>query len=542
MPDINGPSTASPSGSTLNIAIDCAPGPNVIPGCPTFPSTPIASTTPVALPDINGPVSSPSIVVEPDCVPGPSNILPCPTQFPPPLPNPTRPSVTPKPGLIPVQVPPTSTPKPGGGGGGPGNGSKPNPGQDDFPGGNPQQDTGDVSPPAVPLEGDNGDPTKTTARTTTPSVVVGPIRPALPVAMDLFLPPGTQIAQHPGSIGKALYRPTSPKLKAVPYEGFQYLEPCLLPAGTYIALETLPVVFNETDTYNGNIAGLDLFDIVNEIVQTELSQSVQREIGMGKLLHLSGRQRQQTPPVDLVPDSQSVHLLLSMRLPMGIFIPDTYLTTQAAADGGEEVDDADASYSTPTPAMMLFDIEKASKNAQQKIFRGIRRIVGRLKSLVRQLPLPLSYNTTFPGLKPYETIYVPHGLFVPLSAIPGRPGVNSTLPPEGVAALSIIVLGPGVFIPRGLVVAAPGSVPPLRPQPFSNAPEKEPLEASTEAPPPPPPPPPVTQKPRPTRPTKEPYEPVNLSLFLPPGTQIIHVPAEVNIRVEDEEENQEILL
>ncbi|OQV19524.1 hypothetical protein BV898_06511 [Hypsibius exemplaris] len=301
---------------------------------------------------------------------------------------------------------PTSTPKPGGGGGGgPGNGSKPNPGQDDFPGGNPQQDTGDVSPPAVPLEGDNGDPTKTTARTTTPSVVVGPIRPALPVAMDLsfrrarrspsirHVELNMSLMRYQGvvvnnksnsSIGKALYRPTSPKLKAVPYEGFQYLEPCLLPAGTYIALETLPVVFNETDTYNGNIAGLDLFDIVNEIVQTELSQSVQREIGMGKLLHLSGRQRQQTPPVDLVPDSQSVHLLLSMRLPMGIFIPDTYLTTQAAADGGEEVDDADASYSTPTPAMMVF----------------------------------LFYNTTFPGLKPYETIYVPHGLFVPLSALP----------------------------------------------------------------------------------------------------------------------------
>ena len=88
--------------------------------------------------------------------------------------------------------------------------------------------------------------------------------------------------------------------------------------------------------------------------------------------------------------------------------------------------------------------------------------MGVLKQLARQDQPPaepdFDSNTTFPGLKPYEAVYLPHGLFLPLSAIPARsnPDDDATLTSgvtaagDGIAPLSVVALAQGVFVPNGL--------------------------------------------------------------------------------------------
>ena len=90
--------------------------------------------------------------------------------------------------------------------------------------------------------------------------------------------------------------------------------------------------------------------------------------------------------------------------------------------------------------------------------------MGVLKRLARQDQPPaepdFDSNTTFPGLKPYEAVYLPRGLFLPLSAIPARLNPNErkaatltsgiTAAGDGIAPLSVVALAQGVFVPNGL--------------------------------------------------------------------------------------------
>ena len=95
-------------------------------------------------------------------------------------------------------------------------------------------------------------------------------------------------------------------------------------------------------------------------------------------------------------------------------------------------------------------------SSRLRIYRGVRRITGLLKRATREGPGKFNYNATFPGLTPYEAVYIPHGLFVPLSAIPGKRNRVANAIFEGIAPLSVLALSPGIFVPHRA-----SSLPPL---------------------------------------------------------------------------------
>jgi hypothetical protein len=101
--------------------------------------------------------------------------------------------------------------------------------------------------------------------------------------------------------------------------------------------------------------------------------------------------------------------------------------------------------------------QQTERSTRMRIFRGVRRIVAKLKRARRQKSanLKFDYNATFNGLTPYEAVYIPHGLFVPLSSIPGRKSARDGMPNtnsffEGIAPLNVLAMAPGIFVPHRL--------------------------------------------------------------------------------------------
>ncbi|OQV19522.1 Angiotensin-converting enzyme [Hypsibius exemplaris] len=251
---------------------------------------------------------------------------------------------------------------------------------------------------------------------------------------------------------KSVARPTRkrrPRIEARVYDGFQYLEPCLIPVGTYIALEVLPQQVNLTSNSSG------LAEIVQQIVESEIGDTADQDS------EKSARSLQRANFAGLfakepIKGLAGIRPLSTTRLPMGIFVPDKYLSKMLYenADYGEEDGAASADEKAP-------EEDPPMQKAHLKIYRGVRRIVGKIKRARREGPTKFDYNATFPGLTPYEAVYIPQGLFVPLSAIPGKrsavrgaPSTNTYF--DGITALSVMSFAPGVFVPHKL-----SSMPPL---------------------------------------------------------------------------------
>ena len=103
------------------------------------------------------------------------------------------------------------------------------------------------------------------------------------------------------------------------FDGFQYLEPVLLPAGSYIALETLPSSNWNLTNFQGIAPNFNLSQLISEIVKAETDNLEPGGLAKAVLL-LGGTAR--TRSVDLY---DGVRVLDTTRLPAGIFIPDRYI-------------------------------------------------------------------------------------------------------------------------------------------------------------------------------------------------------------------------
>ena len=152
--------------------------------------------------------------------------------------------------------------------------------------------------------------------------------------------------------------------------------------------------------------------------------------------------------------------LITTRFPMGIFIPDRLLN-ETLTGGADPL------------ASGIEPDGKIARAVQFKVFKGIRKMVGRLRSAAHhrqsQAQQPFDYNSTFGGIVPFEAVYIPSGLFVPLSSIPGRKSAllhkaaasNNLF--DGIVPLNVIRISPGVFIGHRLTTlpSLPSSIFPV---------------------------------------------------------------------------------
>ena len=111
------------------------------------------------------------------------------------------------------------------------------------------------------------------------------------------------------------------------FDGFQYLEPVLLPAGSYIALETLPSSNSNLANLQGIAPNFNLPQLISEIVKAETDNFEPGGLAKAVLL-LGGTAR--TRSVDLY---DGVRVLDTTRLPAGIFIPDRYIKDGTSSGG-----------------------------------------------------------------------------------------------------------------------------------------------------------------------------------------------------------------
>jgi hypothetical protein len=143
--------------------------------------------------------------------------------------------------------------------------------------------------------------------------------------------------------GVAMYHPQSATVHARAYDGFQYLEPVLIPVGTYIALESIPTLFNFSN-HQGGSSGFNLPALLNDIVESEIGQE-EEDAQEKSIKRSAGIQGLQAPIKGLA----GIRPLSTTRLPMGIFIPDRYINIMMNGVGtGDWSSDGNAEPSTTT--------------------------------------------------------------------------------------------------------------------------------------------------------------------------------------------------
>ncbi|GAU93186.1 hypothetical protein RvY_05164 [Ramazzottius varieornatus] len=292
------------------------------------------------------------------------------------------------------------------------------------------------------------------------------------VAFQLVEVLSLKAGSKPGGIS-----PLAASFHAKKFDGFQYLDPVLIPVGTYIALDSIPS--NYTLYHHGGNSSFDLGSLVADIVETEIGDAEE------EAKELSPRARAASL-FDNAPIKglAGIRPLSTTRFPMGIFIPDR-LVNETLTGGADPL------------AAGIEPEGKIARAVQLKVFRGIRKVVTKLKSLARQRQSrpqqPLDYNATFGGISPFEAVYLPSGLFIPLSEIPGRKSAllyraaASTSMFEGIRPLNVMQVFPGVFIGHSLTTlpSLPPSVVPVPPPIAPDSGDEEEEEDVTPTPPPP---------------------------------------------------------
>ena len=215
------------------------------------------------------------------------------------------------------------------------------------------------------------------------------------------------------------------------YQGFTPWEAALVPAGTFLALSevahNLPG-FPASLKPSSLDAQLDA-DAAQAIVQSvvdELSAGV-RKVGRPAKRYMAG----------IVP-------LTGMRLPMGIFVP------QSAAE----------------------DILASSNTTRRKVAASMRKVVRRLQTDVAAVSLKrrsFVYKRAFNGLAPLEAVYIPRGYYIPLTSLSsglssGRSrysSLSAMAPPQhsakalvnfnslsAIKPLDVVPLPGGIFVPH----------------------------------------------------------------------------------------------
>ena len=138
---------------------------------------------------------------------------------------------------------------------------------------------------------------------------------------------------------KAMYRPTAAHIHARAYDGFQYMEPCLIPMGTYIALDVIPSQLNLSSAH-GNPAGkgngTSLQEVVVDVIEAEIDPEdngdEQDGPGMQKVSKRRTARVQLQPPIYGL---AGIRPLSTTRLAMGIFIPDRYIADITGGDSDD---------------------------------------------------------------------------------------------------------------------------------------------------------------------------------------------------------------
>lgn len=127
--------------------------------------------------------------------------------------------------------------------------------------------------------------------------------------------------------------------------------------------------------------------------------------------------------------------LRSMRLPMGIFVP------ESAAD------DILASTNTST-------------RIRKKVSASVRKVVRRLQtevSAVKDNRRAFQYRRAFNGLSPLEAVYIPRGYYIPLTSLTNGLSGHSVHSAKaivdlnslsGIKPLDVVSLPGGVFVPH----------------------------------------------------------------------------------------------
>lgn len=222
------------------------------------------------------------------------------------------------------------------------------------------------------------------------------------------------------------------KLQARTYDGFQSMEPVLLPAGTFIPIPgvTGPAGASATST---TLAPGKSSTEVAEIIASALNAILAIEVPQGN--------NQQNVPSLVARTSTlpaGIQPLSILRLPMGIFIPG---------------DSANGSQTTPQLAL------------KTQITLGLRKAFERLRYSVAtggRNRLTFNYVRTFEGLVPIQPVFIPKGYLIPMSGKIARSTLGgsvrqdsldefTTTPvsqPGGIVALPVTQLPGGIFIPH----------------------------------------------------------------------------------------------
>lgn len=188
------------------------------------------------------------------------------------------------------------------------------------------------------------------------------------------------------------------RVRAIAYDGFQFLQPVLIPAGSFIALPdiTINVGLSETTTKrsaNGattpSSVNAELEEVIANIIEDLKAPGKDNRLRTNGLKPSLSAPRRSVFPGGIRP-------LTATRMPMGIYIP-------------AKPSNSDQSSTLQQP-----------KSAKSKLAAGLRKEVHRLRTLLEnggKSRRDFSYTRTFAGLTPFQSVYIPRGYLIPLTAI-----------------------------------------------------------------------------------------------------------------------------
>ncbi|XP_055343345.1 uncharacterized protein LOC129591633 isoform X2 [Paramacrobiotus metropolitanus] len=228
------------------------------------------------------------------------------------------------------------------------------------------------------------------------------------------------------------------RINARPYDGFQFLEPALIPTGNYISLSGImpSIVSNSTSSLPNSPAQDELITTILNVLDGLLTSPASSS------KPISARRRRRRRAAGIIPSSSSgIRPLTTIRIPMGIFISDQSSDVQHDA---------------------LLQQPGASK---ARLTSGLSRVIQRLRQSAdsggRQRGT-FNYARTFNGLAPVEPVYIPRGYFIPLTPLlSGKqelPPTEASRPFAGIQPLTLTQLAGGIFIPHRMP-ALPNDIP-----------------------------------------------------------------------------------